>query len=90
MRVQNFLSALTIFFLFTLCTSYDPADSEYMNTIVEQREAKNLDFRTAEHSPIKPDMKSEFEQHVRIFPSAIVPMMISDDGKTVDIETVWG
>lgn len=60
MRVQNFLSAFTILFLFTFCASHDPADSEYMNTIIEQREAKNLDFRTAEHSPIKPDMKSEF------------------------------
>jgi len=60
MLVKRLFPAFLLFILFNSCSSHDPADSEYMNSIVEYREAKNLDFRTAEHSPLKPDMKSDF------------------------------
>ncbi len=60
MRTQDLLLTLILIFLFTCCNSYDPADGEYMNSIIEYREAKNLDFRTTEHSPLKPEMKSDF------------------------------
>jgi len=52
------------------CATYNPADTEYLNAIAEERQTKDLNFRTAEHSPLKPEMKNDFKG-LNYFPAGV-------------------